>query len=207
MDWQASAGELLFDGESVRERVDAGRDRVVVTSHRVLVLTPERDGANLQAVDRPNVTGVRAGTRGNADQLRRAGVAGAGGLGALALGLLVDLDSLVPNGGVDLAGGSAAGIGGALETIETLLRIVALLDDLLVAAGLVALLAGLGLAGVYWTRRKPELTIAVAGDDDVQLAWPDDRELEEAGADDVDDPDGVDDPEAAADRLRRALRS
>lgn len=197
MDWQARAGELLFDGESVRERVDAGSDLVVVTTHRVLVFTPEGDGANFRAVDRPNVTGVRAGTHGNADQLRRAAVAGAGGLGALALGLLLDLDSLVPNGAVDLAGGSAAGIGGALETIETLLRIVALLDDLLVAAGLLALLAGVVLAGVYWTRREPELTITVAGDDDVQLSW----------ADDADSHGDADGPEAAAHRLRRALRS
>ncbi|MGZ0748661.1 hypothetical protein [Haloparvum sp. AD34] len=201
MDWQARAGELLFDGESIRERVDAGSDRVVVTTHRVLVFTPGGDGANFRAIDRPNVTGVRAGTRGNADQLRGAGVAGAGGLGALALGLLLDLDSLVPNGGVDLAGGSAAGIGGLLATIETLLRIVALLDDLLVFLGVVALLAAAVLVGVYWTRREPVLTIAVAGDDDVQVGW---AAADERNEDEVDDADSA---EAAANRLRRAVYS
>ncbi|WP_430505271.1 hypothetical protein [Haloparvum sp. PAK95] len=212
MDWQARAGELLFDGESIRERIDAGGDRVVVTTHRVLAFTPGSDGANFRAIDRPNVTGVRAGTRGNADQLRGAGVAGAGGLGALALGLLLDLDSLVPKGGVDLAGGSAAGIGGLLATIETLLRIVALLDDLLVFLGVVALLAAAVLVGVYWTRREPVLTIAVAGDDDVQVGWAagdDDVQVgwaagDERNEEEVDDADSA---EAAANRLRRAVYS
>lgn len=204
MDWRTRAGELLFDGESIRERVDAGTDRVVVTTHRVLAFTPDSDGANFRAIDRPNVIGVRTGMQGNAGRLRRAAVAGAGGLGALSLGLLLDLDSLVPKGGVDLAGGSAAGIGGLLGTIETLLRIVALLDDLLVAVGLLVLLAAVVLAGVYWTHREPKLTIAVAGDDDVQLAWFDD-ERDEDGGDDAEA--AADSPGAAADRLRRSLRS
>ncbi|MFB6234094.1 MAG: hypothetical protein ABEH81_10095 [Halopenitus sp.] len=201
MDWQARDDELLYDGESIRERVDAGSDLVVVTSHRVLAFTPEGDGANFRAVDRPNVTGVRAGAQGDADWLRRAAVAGVGGLGALALGLVLDFDSLVPTGGVDVAGGGAAGIGGLLETIGTLLRVVALLDDLFVAVGLLAVLAAVAVGSLYWTQREPKLTIAVAGDDDIQLAWSGDDEFDE---DRVDDDDG---PEAAADRLRRALFS
>lgn len=203
MDWQARVDELLFDGESVRERVDAGTDLVVVTTHRVLAFTPDGEGANVRALDRPNVTGVEADTHGNADRLRQAGVAGVGGFGCLALGLLLDLDTLVPTGGVDVAGSRAVGIGGLLETIETLLGLFALLDDLLVVVGLVAMLAGVAAGGVYWTRREPGVTIAVAGDDDVRLSWAGDNELSEGGIDGADSSEA----EAAADRLRRALCS
>jgi len=204
MDWQARADELLFDGESIRDRVDTGSDLVVVTTHRVLAFTSDGEVANFRAVDRPNVTGVRAGTRGNAAQLRRVVVASVGGLGSLALGLLLDFDSLVPKEGIDVAGGGAAGIGRLLATIEILLGVFALLDNLLVAVGLLVLLASVVLGGIYWTRREPELTVAVAGDDNIQLAWSDDDERKEGSAD---EDSAADSSEAAADRLRRALFS
>lgn len=203
MDWQARADELLFDGESVRERVAAGSDGVVVTSHRVLVFTPEGDGANFRAVDRPNVTAVRAGTQGNAERLHRAAVAGVGGFGALVLGLVLDFDSLVPNGGVDIAGGGAAGIGGVLETIETLIRLFGLLDDLLTAVGLLLLLAAVALTGIYGAQRKPKLTIEVAGADDLQVTWNAHEDANDR--DDAVAHEGVESAAAAADRLRRAL--
>ncbi|MFW5919801.1 MAG: hypothetical protein ACOCSF_06365, partial [Halanaeroarchaeum sp.] len=94
MDWRERIADLLFEGEAVVETVDVDGNGVVVTSHRVLALTPDLDGSNYRHVDRPNVTGVRVETVGASRWLRRAFQPFVLGLVLLVGGWIVDLDGL-----------------------------------------------------------------------------------------------------------------
>lgn len=174
-DWNDRVEDLLFDGEAIEEAIDVGDARVVVTSHRVLVFTPETEGANLQQADRPNAEGVRIDASGR-DQLRQFGVkAGGVGLLALVLGSLISLDGLLA---APETGGAASriGIGGLMSMLGAVVALVNLLDDLLRAAGAFALLVGVGAVGVYlWTRRR-YLVIDVAGDETMRMPAPENTE-------------------------------
>jgi len=132
MDWVERAEELLYDGESVREQVRVGAGGVVVTSHRVLAFTPDREGSNYRAVDRPNVDGVGYETSGELPFLRQAVKAIVVGLVLLAAGMTVSLDSLVS--GIDLNSGGTAGavgLGRMMGLMQTMLSLLAQLDDLM----------------------------------------------------------------------------
>lgn len=165
--WFARVDDLLYDGETVESRVDVGEGGVVVTSHRVLAFTPEADGANYRYVDRPNVGGVERTARGNATVLAPAIKAFVVGGFLLAGGQVVSLDGLV--GSVDLSGAGATGLGGMLAMVQSLLGLLAVLDEAMTAGGALAVLAGALLVGGYlWTRRQL-LVITVTGEDDLEL--------------------------------------
>ena len=186
MDWVERAGELLYDGESVREEVRVGAGGVVVTSHRVLAFTPDREGSNYRAVDRPNVDGVGFETSGELPFLLQAVKAIVVGLVLLAAGMTINLDGLVS--GIDLNSGGAAGavgLGQMMGLMQTMLSLLAQLDDLLRLFGGLALAFGAVVLGVYLWSRERLLVISVAGDSDIELTAPDE--------------DGV------LDRLERAL--
>jgi hypothetical protein len=172
--WSHRVDDLLFEGESVTADVACGTATVVVTSHRVLAFTPDRDGANFRQVDRPNVAGVSVGTDGQMPLLLQAGQAGALGAVLLVAGLFVSFDGLV--GDVDLSTGGELGIGGILGMVRTMMDVLGMLDDLMRAAGAIALLTAVALAGAYrWTRER-YLRIEVAGEErDIRLPVPDDR--------------------------------
>jgi len=57
-EWRGRVDELLYAGESIEERIGVGDADVVVTTHRVLALTPSGDGERYRAIDRPNVLGA-----------------------------------------------------------------------------------------------------------------------------------------------------
>jgi len=187
--WLARVDDLLYDGEAVETEVEVDEGAVVVTSHRVLAFTPERDGANYDSVERPNVTGVERTNRGTVAPLFHAVKALLVGGVLVAAGQLVSLDDMV--GGIDLGttGGAGMGLGGFLSLMQSLLNLLAMLDEIMTVAGAVALLLGAALLGAYAWSREDLLVVQVAGDDDLELP---------AGEDADDEP--------VADRLDQAVR-
>jgi len=192
MDWVERAEGLLYDGESIQEQVPVGAGCVVVTSHRLLAFTPEREGPNFSQVDRPNVDGIDARTVGEFRFLERAIKAIAVGAVLLVAGFTVSLDGLV--GGVSLESGGAAsavGIGGMLGLLQSMLDLLGQLDDLMRVFGGLALAFGAVVLAVYLWSRERLLVVSVAGGDDIELASPDDEGVTErlrAALDSVPDP-------------------
>ena len=176
MDWVERAEELLYDGESVQERVPVGAGGVVVTSHRLLAVTPDRSGPNFSQVDRPNVDGVDITTSGEFRFLAQAVKAIVVGIALLAAGYTVSLDSMVE--GISLESGGAAsavGIGGMLGLLQTMLGLLAQLDELMRVFGGLALAFGVVVLAVYLWSRERLLVVSVAGGDDIELPAPDDE--------------------------------
>jgi hypothetical protein len=107
MNWVDRADDLLFDGEAVEAEVAVGDGGVVVTTHRVLAFTPDREGPNYRTVDRPNVEGVDLTTKGTWAFLERGLKALVAGIVLIGAGQLISLDDLI--GGVSLDSAGAAG--------------------------------------------------------------------------------------------------
>ena len=180
MDWVARAESLLYDGEVIEADVRLDRGGVVVTSHRVLVFTPDREGSNYRQVDRPNVEGVDVTTSGDWSFLELGVKALVVGIVLVAAGMTVSLDSLVSNVSLDSGGAaSAVGIGGMLGMLQTMLTLMAQLDDLMRLFGGLALAFAAVVLGVYLWSRDRLLVVRVAGDDDIELTTPDDESVVE----------------------------
>lgn len=178
MDWVARAESLLYDGEVIEADVRLDRGGVVVTSHRVLVFTPDREGSNYRQVDRPNVEGVDLTTSGDWSFLELGVKALVVGIVLVAAGMTVSLDSLVGNVSLDSGGAaSAVGIGGMLGMLQTMLTLMAQLDDLMRLFGGLALAFAAVVLGVYLWSRDRLLVVRVAGGDDVELTAPDDESV------------------------------
>lgn len=166
--WQSRVEQLLYDGEEVHHQVGDDRVGVVVTSHRVLAFTPEVEGANFRAVDRPNVVDVERTNAGDTGWL----VTGSKWLlvGVLLAigGLVFDFDGIF--GGVEVSQEAGqVGLGGILGLFALLRTIFALMDDALLLGGSLAALAGLGAIGWYLQSRSPSIQVEVAGEDDIHL--------------------------------------
>jgi hypothetical protein len=177
MDWVERAEDLLYDGEAVEAQVRIGEGGVVVTSHRVLAFTPDREGANYRAVDRPNVDGVSVTSSGEFGFLQQAIKAIVVGVVLVGAGMTVSLDGLVS--GISLDSGGAAstvGLGGMMGLLQTMLTLLAQLDDLMRIFGALALVFGAVVLGVYLWSRERLLVVGVAGEDDIELAAPEDDE-------------------------------
>lgn len=213
--WAGSVDDLLYDGETVRRRVSVGDNRVVVTSHRLLAFTPERDGENYRQVDLPNVTDVRAGHEGEDNLIAQAARVLLYGVILLAVGFFIDFEAIVPTdafGGTGEAAGQM-GLGGVIGTMQTFLGIIAQLDDVARMIGALLVVFGVFILGVYLHTRERALVIATAGDDEdilVPVGDEDDpdpavTELEavlfDGEADGTSGPDGTDDT-VDADPLR-----
>ena len=180
MDWVARAENLLYDGEVIEADVRLDRGGVVVTSHRVLVFTPDREGSNYRQVDRPNVEGIDISTSGDWSFLELGVKALVVGIVLVAAGTTVSLDSLVGNVSLDSGGAaSAVGIGGMLGMLQTMLTLMAQLDDLMRLFGGLALAFAAVVLGVYLWSRDRLLVVRVAGDDDVEVTAPDDESVVE----------------------------
>jgi len=104
-EWRGRVDELLYAGESIEERIGVGDAEVVVTTHRVLALTPSGDGERYRAIDRPNVLSASIDAGGDRAHLLTAGKAG------LVAALLFALAAAVDLGGaaLDVAGRRACG--------------------------------------------------------------------------------------------------
>ncbi|MEF8781164.1 MAG: hypothetical protein V5A46_10845 [Haloferacaceae archaeon] len=177
MGWQGRLDELLYAGESVRETVDAGTARVVVTSHRVLAFTPELDGKNFRQADRPNVTGVEPGSIGNDGLLYHGIRLGVVGLFLLGTGVAVDFGSIAGAASFGEVDAGQIGIEPLLRTTQLLLAALARLDQFLVVVGVLSLAISLLLGGVYWHGREQTLRISLAGEErDITVPRPEDVE-------------------------------
>lgn len=172
--WQRRVDELLYDGETVRESLDIGPSRVVVTSHRVLVFKPDMDGENFRQADRPNITGVGTGARGVSSFLRRGIMVGVLGLVLLVAGIIFDPESLFGgNINLDTSGGQQLGLGGVMDGIRSMFALLVNLDTILRTFGVLALVLAAVILGVYWYLRTPTLVIEQAGEqDDVHIPRP-----------------------------------
>ncbi|MFC7018091.1 MULTISPECIES: hypothetical protein [Haloarcula] len=177
MDWVERAGDLLYDGETIETEVRVGSGGLVVTSHRVLAFTPDRDGPNYRAVDRPNVEGVDVTTSGEPAFLEQGLKALVAGVVLVAAGQFVSFDSMVAD--VSVGGGQAAsavGIGQMLGLLQTMLTLLAQLDDLMQLFGGLALALSAVVLAVYAWSRERVLVVRVAGDEDLTLSAPGDED-------------------------------
>ena len=179
--WQQRVEELLYDGERVEQSVDVDSAQVVVTSHRVLAFTPDLEGENFQQVDRPNVEGLGTGSRTREEILLNYGVkAGVYGLLLVGAGYFIDFDSIVGDIDVGAAGAGKLGLGGILDMTQTMIDLLAQLDDLMLLFGALALVLSVVFLGVFWYLREPTLVIETAGDgDDIHVPRPDDAATEQ----------------------------
>ena len=186
MQWVERATTLLFDGETIETDLRVGSGGLVVTSHRLLAFTPDGDGSNYRAVDRPNVEGARTTTIGEARFLEQ-GVKSliVGGVLVVA-GQVVSLDSMVAGISLSTGGAGAVGIGRLMGTLRTMLALLAQLDDIMTLFGGLALALSAVTLGVYAWSREQVLEIRVAGDEPIHLPAPDD--------------------DTVIERLRRAIR-
>ncbi|MFB6308257.1 MAG: hypothetical protein ABEH35_02915 [Haloarculaceae archaeon] len=174
--WFDRADDLLYDGESVVDRVAVGDGGVVVTSHRVLAFTPESEGPNYRAVERPNVTGVTHTVKGDPEFLQQGVKAGIVGGILIAAGQTISLDSMVS--GVTIGSGARrVGVGGMFGLIQSMLDLLAQLDELMRLFGGLALALAAVVLAVYLWSRESLLVIGVSGDEDVELPAPDDPDV------------------------------
>jgi|GEM_PF-1103477 len=165
--WAGSVEDLLYDGESIRERVELGeRARVVVTTHRLLAFTPESDGENYRAVELPNVADVRAGHEGEGTLLRQGARLAVYGAVLLAVGVFVDFGSFVPTDAFAGAGAGQLGMGGLLSILQRFLSLIARIDEFARMIGSLLVLFAVFVVGVYLLTRDRVLEVVVAGDDD-----------------------------------------
>ena len=189
MSWVERATELLHDTESIREEVRIGSGGVVVTNQRLLVFTPDSQGANFRQVDLPNVESVERRTIGERRFLMPGLKAGVLGLVMVAFGYAFNFDQFAEGITLDSGTGaaSAVGVGGLLGMVQTFIELLAMLDDLLRIVGGLALAFTAVALGAYVWSRDSRLVASVAGEDDIELPGS-----------------GVDD--ARIDRLRTAIQ-
>lgn len=155
---------LTYAGESVVDAVAVSGGTVGVTTHRVLALTPEGDGPNLQAADRPNVESIGPGSAGDATHGVRAVRYGVYALALFGGSFLVGFDSMEA-----VEPSTAAGAGEVVSMAMQLTNLLSLVDDVLRIAGVVALVAALGFAALYGHSRDRHLRVQVAGGDPIRV--------------------------------------
>jgi len=165
MQWEDRARELCYAGETL-QAVAAWRSvGLAVTSHRVLAFTPDRDGPNLREYQRPNVTGFEETQVGPAGWLAAGAKWLVLGVALAVAGTVLDLEGTmgtVPESGAV----GVEWIGGVFGLFRTAF---ALLDDVLLLAGLAGIVAGVGLVGWYLLRREGVLRLSIAGEADLDL--------------------------------------
>jgi hypothetical protein len=203
--WKSRVEELLYESESVEEALDYDDTRIVVTSHRVMAFTPEMDGENFRRVERPNVTGVGTGSQSRASLAARSIRYGIYGAVLILAGYFLNFESFV--GGVSIDGKTAqeTGAGGIVQTTQSMLGLIANLDELMQTIGALVLLVAVVIFAVYWLLRTPTMVISVAGDeDDIHVSRPDDVDEVAPKLEAVILPDGAEDDDLGS-RLSSAL--
>ena len=160
----ARLSRLTYDGESLVDGVTVSGGTVGVTTHRVLALTPEAEGPNLQAVERPNVEDVAAAAAGDAAHGVRALRFGVYALALYGGSYLVNFDSVST-----VEPSSAPGAGEVVSMAVAMTGILSAVDDVLRIAGVLVLLVALVFLALYGRSRDRHLRIEVAGDDPVRV--------------------------------------
>lgn len=174
-DWSARVEQLLFDGESVETEVEVGTATVVVTSHRVLAFTPQADGKDYRAVDRPNVLGVERTSVDRVDLRERAAKTGVAGAVLALIGVVFDPTAVIPQPDLSAADEADAmgDVGGIVGLVDGMLAAFYALDAFFLVVGGLLLAIGLALAGVQLATRTSQVAITVAGEDEPPILLPD----------------------------------
>lgn len=184
--WTEEARQRLRDGERIETTVPVGDNAVVVTTQRVFAFTPESEGSNYRAIERPNAEELSLGMVGESGWLwytLKGAVVGAFGIG---VGLTVEFASLFTLNNVGAGGPVSIDFGGLLSGLQTAIELLGYLDEALLVVGGLGAAVALTTLGVYVQSREHTLVLGVAGGADIHVpAAPD--------SDDV------------RDRLRRAL--
>lgn len=159
----------LREDEEIEVAVTAGDGRLVLSTHRLFAVTPERDGPNLATARRPNVEGIEAETTGGTGHLERGIKASVVGLLLLGISASVDLAGLLGDARVDSETAGQVGVGQVVAMLDALQTGLALLDTGMLVGGFVAVLVGLASLGLFIRERQRNLVVRVAGDDDLEL--------------------------------------
>lgn len=172
--WIDRAEQLTYSGEEITESVAVGERGLVVTTHRVLVFSPDGDGEAFSDVELPNVTGLIEDERGERRFLMFAAQAGILGAVLLAAGFLIPIESMI--GDVSFGEGAGRlGIGGFIGVIEGLIGLLRSLDTILLVLGALCLLGAAGAMGWYLQTRDRMLVIERAGNDPLTIPLGEDR--------------------------------
>ena len=156
---------MLFQGEEIEQEFTVPDAHVAVTTHRVLVFTPDGDGRRFDHADRPNVLDASVETTGRESYVGwsvRSAVYGAVLLGG---GLLLDVSGVLD----DLDAASDVGATGVSQLVSVLPSTLAALSTVALVAGGLLLVAAGGLAGLYARSRERELVIERAGRDPIRV--------------------------------------
>jgi hypothetical protein len=162
----------LLAGESLVERVDIGHGWIAATTHRVVVFSPDAEGRRFDAIDRPNVVGIRTTDGGDLTVLGYASRAGAYGLLLLGGWIAARAFGLGSLFAVDAGVADAPGVDGLLSMLSLAGTLLDVLVTALLVGGIVAGAAAVVLAGWYYRSRGPALVVERAGGDDVVLQLP-----------------------------------
>ncbi|NEU58366.1 hypothetical protein [Halorussus sp. MSC15.2] len=165
--------EMLFQGEEVEDEFTVEGARVAVTTHRVLVFTPDGDGRRFDHADRPNVLDANVETTGQDSYVEwgvRTGVYGAvlfgGGFLLKTSGILDQLGAANPPENTPETG--------VTELVSLLPKALGTLTTGLLVGGALLVLAALALVALYLSSRERELVIERAGDDPMRVPVRDD---------------------------------
>lgn len=160
----------LYAGESVLVTEPLSSGWVAVTTHRLLVFTPDGDGPAFASYDRLNVrdVGVERGGDGTyLSYLPRLVVYGLVFVGGWAVFRQAGLATLL-----DVDAGDSLDVVGMTEIFDTIRTGLQLLEVGLLVVGLLTL-AGAGVLGaLYVQSRHPRLVVDVAGDGPVGHPLP-----------------------------------
>lgn len=157
----------LYEGEKRVDTVTAGDTRLVVTTHRLLV-RPEGEASGRRAVDRANVGAVQVQTRSTRGFVWSGLQWGLLGLFLLGAWQVVPFSGLVR----PIERPAGAGFGGLFQAAQTLVDLLAFLDEAFLLAGVGAVVwSGVRFAQ-YVRSRERTLEIAVVGADPVRLPAP-----------------------------------
>ena len=170
--WSERARQRLRDGEEIEDAISFGENGIVVTNQRLLAFTPESDGANYRAIERPNVEGTALESNGETQWLGYVGKGALAGLVGVGVGYTMDFGGLVSLSQLNTKAASQTGVGSMMGLLSTVSRFLGMLDDALLVAGLLAFAVCLGALGLYLESRTHGLWIAVAGDDDLYVPAP-----------------------------------
>lgn len=164
----APADEItLYEGEERVDTVTVGDTRLVVTTHRLLV-RPEGDESARRAVDRTNLGAVQVRTQSTRGHIWSGIQWGLLSLFFFGAWQVVPFSSLV----VPIEQPAESGLGGLFEAAQTLVGLLAFLDEAFVLAGVGAFVwSGVQFAQ-YASSRERTLEIEVTGADAVQLSVP-----------------------------------
>ncbi|WP_276280407.1 hypothetical protein [Halorussus caseinilyticus] len=165
--------EMLFQGEEVEEEFTVEGARVAVTTHRVLVFTPDGDGRRFDHADRPNVLDANVETTGQGSYVEwgvKTGVYGAVMLGG---GVLLKTSGILDRLGTVNAPEDAPGSGIA-QLVSLLPKALGTVTAGLLVGGGLLVFAAVALTALYFTSRERELVIERAGRDPMRVPVRDD---------------------------------